>query len=58
MEIDRPDTPTLPGPAAPKRSWVTPAVLELGSMRQLTLLQGGSIGGECDPDVDPDCGFG
>lgn len=55
MEIDRPLTPAVPGPAAPRRSWVAPAVLELGSMRQLTLLQGTSQEEECDPDLDPNC---
>jgi hypothetical protein len=54
MEIDRP-VPTVAGPAALKRSWVAPAVSALGSMRQLTLLQGGSQVDECDPDVDPSC---
>jgi hypothetical protein len=55
MDIDRSPTPAVPGPAARKRTWVSPAVLELGSMRQLTLLQGPSGGGICNPFENPEC---
>jgi hypothetical protein len=44
--------------AESRRSWTSPTVHDLGSMRHLTLLQGVSIGGECNPDENPDCGFG
>jgi hypothetical protein len=55
MEIDRPAL-TVPALATPKRIWVSPAVSDLGSMRELTLLQGGgSGGGICDPFEDPNC---
>jgi|GEM_PF-6317877 len=55
MDIDRSLAPTATGPAAPKRSWISPAVQQLGAMRELTLLQGTSGGGFCDPFLDPNC---
>jgi hypothetical protein len=44
--------------AAPARhAWVAPAVLDMGGMRELTLLQD-SINGGCDlTGSDPSCGF-
>jgi hypothetical protein len=58
MDIDLTHAPSGAASAEPKRSWISPAVLDLGSMRQLTLLQGVTIGGTCEPDVEPGCGFG
>jgi hypothetical protein len=55
MEIDRTPTPTVAGPAAPKRTWVSPAVSDLGGVRELTLLQTSGTGG-CD-FTDLDCPF-
>ena len=44
--------------ASTRRTWVSPAVVEMGGMRQLTLLQGGSVAGSCELDgSDPVCGF-
>lgn len=44
--------------ASTRRTWVSPAVVEMGGMRQLTLLQGASIAGNCDlTGNDPSCGF-
>ena len=45
--------------AAPaRRAWVAPAIVEMGGMRQLTLLQGPSVLGGCDlTGSDPSCGF-
>jgi hypothetical protein len=56
MDIDPTLAPSGAASAEPKRSWVAPAVLDLGGMRQLTLLlQDSGIGG-CD-FTDPDCEF-
>jgi hypothetical protein len=49
MDIDRSVLPAGRGPVKPKRIWISPAVVDLGAMRELTLLQGGSGGGECLP---------
>jgi hypothetical protein len=44
--------------AAPsRRAWVTPAVLDMGGMRELTLLQN-SVTGNCDlTGSEASCGF-
>jgi hypothetical protein len=42
MDIDRSLAPAETRPAAPKRSWVSPVVADMGAMRDLTLLQGPS----------------
>ena len=55
MENDRGLRSAVTGSPETKRSWIAPAVLDLGAMRELTLLQGPSIPGGCDPDV-PFCG--
>lgn len=55
MDTDCPPAPSGAASAEPKRSWISPAVLELGGMRQLTLLQGGTGGGDCDPFENPAC---
>lgn len=55
MDIDRSLAPAEPYSAELKRSWISPAVDDLGGMRTLTLLQGGSIPGGCEPDA-PSCG--
>lgn len=47
MDNDRGPVPTAS--AEIKRSWMSPVVLDLGGMRQLTLLQGLSGGGTCSP---------
>ncbi len=51
MDIDHTLAPVGAASAEPKRSWISPAVLDLGSMRQLTLLLQAT--GECDP-ANPD----
>lgn len=56
MDIEHTLAPVGAASAEPKRSWISPAVQDLGSMRQLTLLlQDSGIGG-CD-FTDPDCEF-
>lgn len=50
MDIDRSVVPA--GSAAPKRMWISPAVLDLGGISTLTLQSGGGI---CDPFEDPNC---
>ena len=55
MDIDHTPTPTIASPDASKRRWVSPAVLGMGNMRELTLLQGPSGGGICNPFEQPDC---
>ncbi len=55
MDIDSTLAPSGAASAEPKRSWISPAVLDLGSMRQLTLLLQDSIPVICDPDL-PFCG--
>jgi hypothetical protein len=40
MNTDRSIAPADTRPAAPKRTWVSPVVLDMGAMRELTLLQG------------------
>jgi hypothetical protein len=54
MDIDRTHAPAGAASAEPKRSWISPAVLDLGGMRDLTLLQGASGEVGCDFG-DPDC---
>jgi hypothetical protein len=49
MDIDRSVVPARSGLVKPKRIWISPAVVDLGAMRELTLLQGGSGGGVCAP---------
>lgn len=49
MDIDRSGVPAGFGSAQPKRSWISPTVVNLGFLRELTLLQGGSGGGVCVP---------
>lgn len=53
MDNDRTLAPSGAASAEAKRSWISPAVLDLGGMRQLTLLQASGVGG-CDFD-QPDC---
>jgi hypothetical protein len=48
MDIDRTHAPAGAASAEPKRSWISPAVMDLGAMRQLTLLQGPSGEVGCD----------
>ena len=55
MHIDCSAAPAANGPAEPRRTWIAPAVLDLGGMRNLTLLQPSGIGG-CEFG-DPDCEF-
>jgi hypothetical protein len=43
MDNHRNQVPTGDGPAETKLPWVSPAVLDMGSMRQMTLLQGPTI---------------
>lgn len=43
MENDRAQVPAANGSAETKLPWLSPAVLDMGSMRELTLLQGGTI---------------
>jgi hypothetical protein len=57
MDMDRSLMLAETGPAEPKRRWIAPIVQELGAMRQLTLLQGITIPGGCDPDMPETCGF-
>jgi hypothetical protein len=42
MDTDRSLAPADTRPAAPKRTWVSPVVADMGAMRELTLLQGPS----------------
>lgn len=49
MDNDRGLVPADTASEGIKRSWMSPVVLDLGGMRQLTLLQGGSGGGDCTP---------
>jgi hypothetical protein len=56
MDIDRTHAPAGAASAEPKRSWISPAVQDLGAMRQLTLLQGPTF--ECEPTPEnPECPF-
>jgi hypothetical protein len=55
METDRPPAPAAGNTAQPRRGWISPAVVDLGGIRELTLLQGGSGGGVCDPLAGPSC---
>jgi hypothetical protein len=55
MDIDPTLAPSGAASAEPKRGWMSPAVQDLGSMRQLTLLLQGT--NECIPSEDPDCPF-
>lgn len=55
METDRKTAAAAASAAQPRRGWISPAVVDLGGMRQLTLLQGPSGGGVCDPFVNPNC---
>lgn len=41
--------PSAPEPA--RRPWVAPRVEELPRLTELTLVTGGGIPGECDPDA-------
>ena len=43
MENDHGFRPASTGSAETKRPWIAPVVVDLGGMRQLTLLQGGTI---------------
>lgn len=54
MDIDRSVAQTGSESAEPKRSWISPAVQDMGSLRHLT-LQGPSFGGECNPLENPAC---
>jgi hypothetical protein len=55
MDTDRTLAPSGAASAEPKRNWISPAVLDLGGMRDLTLLQASGVGG-CDFN-DPNCEF-
>jgi hypothetical protein len=52
MDIDSTLAPSGAASAEPKRNWTSPVVLDLGSMRHLTLLQGDSNGGICTPPAE------
>lgn len=52
MDIDRTLAPAGAASAEPKRSWISPAVLDLGAMRELTLLQ---ASGEVVCNFDEPC---
>lgn len=52
MDFNRDVVPVGSDSAALKRSWVSPAVVDLGGLSTLTLESGG---GFCNPIVDPDC---